>query len=247
MTTSVKRLITVVVVLGVVSIGCGSSKGRSSSSSTSADTAPATTSAPTTATPTTSTLPTTTSAPTTVQPATAVWPFASSGIRYHDPVAAAKGFAVTYLGFVNPAVGAFQQGDNRSGEVTVRTSNTGPVTTVLVRQLTPGDTWWVLGATTPNLQLTTPTTLAAITSPVTVSGRSTAFEAVVNIEVRQDGTLTPLAATTAMGGSNGQMGPFSKSVSFASPVAPRGAIIVKTISAKNGTTAEATVIRVLLS
>jgi hypothetical protein len=30
-------------------------------------------------------------------------------------------------------------------------------------------------------------------------------------------------------------------------VAPRGAIIVKTISAKNGTTAEATVIRVLLS
>ena len=82
---------------------------------------------------------------------------------------------------------------------------------------------------------------------VTVSGRSTAFEAVVNIEVRQDGTLTPLAATTAMGGSNGQMGPFSKAVAFAGPEAPRGAIVVKTISAKDGTTAEATVIRVLLS
>ncbi len=242
MTTSIKRFLTLVVVLGVVSVGCGSSKSRSSTSSTSTSTAPATTSAPTT-----STIPSTTSAPTTVQPATAVWPFASSSTRYHDPVAAAKGFAVTYLGFVNPAVGAFQQGDSRSGEVTVRTSNTGPVTTVLVRQLTPDDTWWVLGATTPNLQLTAPATLATITSPVTVSGQSTAFEAVVNIEVRQDGTLTPLVATTAMGGSNGQMGPFSKSVAFASPAAPRGAIIVKTISAKDGTTAEATVIRVLLS
>ncbi len=244
MTTSIKRALTLLVVLGVVSVGCGSSKSKSASSTstTATSTAPATTSAPTT-----STLPTSTSAPTTVQPPTAVWPFASSSTRYHDPVAAAKGFAVTYLGFVNPAVGAFQQGDSRSGEVAVRTSNTGPVTTVLVRKLTPDNTWWVLGAATPNLQLKSPAALASISSPVTVSGQSTAFEAVINIEVRQDGTLTPLAATTAMGGSNGQMGPFSKAVPFARPVAPGGAIVVKTISAKDGTTAEASVIRVLLS
>jgi len=182
-----------------------------------------------------------------VQPDTAVWPFAASSTRYSDPVKAATGFAVDYLGFVNPVVGAFMQGDSRSGEVAVKASGTGPTTTVIVRQLGPGQTWWVLGASSPNLDLQSPAVLASIVSPVTLSGRSTAFEATVNIEIRQDGTTTPLATDIVMGGANGQMGPFSKSVSFVKPTATRGAVILKTLSAKDGNIAEASVIRVQLS
>jgi len=68
----------------------------------------------------------------------------------------------------------------------------------------------VEGAFTEALQLESPEALAAITSPVTVSGQSTAFEAVVNVEIREDGTIDPLVETTVMGGSMGQLGPFSR-------------------------------------
>src|SRR5689334_12156148 len=77
-----------------------------------------------------------TSAPATlpVDTSTAVWPPAG-GARYTEPVAAAKGFATDLLGFVDPVVGVYQAGDSRSGEVEVRPVATGPVTTVVVRQL----------------------------------------------------------------------------------------------------------------
>jgi len=178
--------------------------------------------------------------------ATAVWPFVAGSTRYSDPVQAAKGFVVAYLGFVNPLVGAFIQGDGRSGEVAVRASSNGPVTTVMVRKLAPDETWFVLGASSPNLQLASPVWNASVTSPVTLSGRSTAFEATVNVEIRQDGSLTPLASDIVMGGSNGQMGPFSKAVSFARSSARSGAIVLKTMSPKDGKIAEASVLRVQL-
>jgi hypothetical protein len=184
---------------------------------------------------------------TSVQPDTAVWPFAASSPGYADPVSAARSFAVTYLGFVDPLVGAFQQGDNRSGEVAVQASSRGPVTTVLVRILTPHNTWWVLGASTPNLQLQTPKTLETISSPVTISGKSTAFEATVNVQIRQDGELTPLKEDIVMGGSNDVLGPFSSTVEYSTPAATAGAIVLKTVSAKDGNTSEASVIRVNFS
>jgi hypothetical protein len=173
-----------------------------------------------------------------------VWPFVTDSTRYRDPVQAAKGFAVKYLGFVDPLVGAFMQGDSRSGEVVVRPSSTGPETTVIVRKFAPDETWWVLGATTANLQLRSPKWNASIASPVRLSGQSTAFEATVNVQIRQDGTLTPLASNVVMGGSMGQMGLFTKAVSFSKPTAERGALILETLSAKDGNIAEATVLRI---
>ena len=170
---------------------------------------------------------------------TAVWPFVTDSIRYSDPVQAATGFAVTYLGFANPV-----EGDNRSGEVVIRPNSTGPKTTVMVRKLAPDETWWVLGASTPTLQLQSPEWNASIASPVTLSGQSTAFEAAVNVQIRQDGTLIPLANDVVMGGSMGRMGPFSKAVRFPAPTAERGAIILRTLSAKDGNIAEAAVLRI---
>jgi hypothetical protein len=220
-------------VVSLLAVGCGSK-----SSDTTADTS---------STSTTTTMATTSTPSTTSQTETAVWPFSSSTTRYADPVEAARTFAVSYLGFVDPVVGPFQQGDTRSGEVVITPDASGPSTTVLVRQLTPDDTWWVLGASTPNLQLQSPEARAVITSPVTLSGQSTAFEATVNFEIRQDGTMTPLAADYFMGGSMGEMGPFSKSETYATPTATHGAIVLMTSSAENGHLWEATVVPVTFS
>lgn len=73
-------------------------------------------------------------------------------------------------------VGAFQQGDSRSGEVEVRPVADGPVTTVLLRRLSGEDSWSVLGATTDSIRVTSPEALAVITSPVTVRGAAWTVE-----------------------------------------------------------------------
>ncbi len=192
---------------------------------------------------------TSTTAPTTgvattlpVDTATAVWPCTSSATRYSDPVSAARGFATDDVGFTNPVVGAFRPGDSRSGEVPVQAVATGSVTTVLVRQL--GDSWWVLGASTPNIQLSSPGALTAISSPVRLRGSSTAFEAIVNAQVSQDAGTEPLGTGTVMGGANGQMGPFDGTLAFSRPSTASGAVTLLTRSAKDGSVVEATVVRV---
>jgi hypothetical protein len=222
----------VVVAMGLVAVGCGDDSSDSGASSTTR--APSSTSSTSSAT----------TAGKTDQPDSAVWPFACDTTRFTDPVDAARSFATTYLGFTDPVVGTFLQGDSRSGEVEVRADAKGPVTTVLVRQLTPDDSWWVLGAATPNLVLESPATLAKVSSPVTLSGRSTAFEGTVNVQVNQDGTLTPLKEDFVTGGANGEMGPFSKTVDFPAPTATAGAIVLRTLSAENGHVWEASVVRV---
>jgi len=220
---------TVVVALA----GCGSDS--SSSSSTSTTTAPSTsTSAPSSST----------SAPSGAQPTDAIWPTASGSLRFDDPVAAAGSFVVDYLGFTTPIVGELASSDGRSGEVPVMTRGGGPVTTVQVSRLAPDDTWWVLGATTPNLQLTVPAPSAAVSSPVTLEGRSTAFEGTVAVQVREDDATEPLARDFVTGGANGEMGPFSKAVPFTTPSAEAGAIVLSTSSGEDGRMQEATVVRV---
>lgn len=181
------------------------------------------------------------------QPETAIWPFAADGTRFDDPTEAATSFAVDYLGFVDPVIEAFQGGDSRSGEVPIRPTADGPVTTVFVRQVGSDDSWWVIGAATEALQLESPEVLDAISSPVTLTGQSTAFEAVVNVEIREDGTLEPLAEDTLMGGSMGEFGPFSGAIEFPEPTAAGGAIVLMTLSPENGQVWEAGVLRVAFS
>jgi hypothetical protein len=235
-----KSTLAVLVMTSLVATGCGSASSQHAKT-------PTRSTGTTIATTTTRSVALSTTAPSIARPNTAIWPFAAGNTREADPVTAARSFAVTYLGFVDPVIGKFQQGDSRSGEVAVQAVSGGPVSTVLVRMLPPDDTWWVLGMSTPNLQLQSPSPLAAVTSPVTLTGQSTAFEATVNVQVRQDGTLTPLTEDIVMGGSNGQMGPFSKSINFPLPTAKAGAIVLKTISAKDGNVWEASVVRVAFS
>ncbi|MEO6627895.1 MAG: Gmad2 immunoglobulin-like domain-containing protein [Aquihabitans sp.] len=246
-----RRTSPLLIAVGILLVaGCGTSTGNATDTTASTTTtkAIATTSSTSSASSTSSTSSpstTVTTAPGSEQPDSAVWPFVSSSTRYTDPVEAATGFATSFLGFVNPIVGDFQQGDTRSGEVAVQTADAGATTTVLVRQLGADDSWWVLGAATPNLQIAKPEALATVTSPLTVSGQSTAFEATIEVEVRADGQTEPVVGGNTMGGSMGEMGPFSIGLSFLpAPTVSGGAIVVKTMSPKDGNIAEATVIRV---
>ena len=207
---------------------------------------------------TTTTASSTTSASTTTEPdttpstepgavgdtATAVWPWASTAQRFEDPVAAARSFAVDYVGFTDPVMGEFQQGDARSGEVEVRAVPDGPVTNVFVRQLGPDESWWVLGSATANVEVDEPAALATIVSPVTLSGRARAFEGTVNVEIRADGNEEPLATDFVTGRGDGTLGPFSKDVAFPSPGSGGGAVVFTTLSMENGQVREAGVLRV---
>ena len=178
------------------------------------------------------------------QPASAIWPFATTATRFAGPVPAARAFATTYLGMVHPIVGTFRRGDSRSGEVVVRATKVGVETTILVRQLDSTNSWWVIGASCPDIVVVSPSTSQAIGSSVMLRGRSTAYEAVVNVDIRQDGTLVSLKRDRVMGGSMGVMGPFHKRITFPRPSSPRGAIMLRTISAKDGHIIEASVLRI---
>lgn len=153
------------------------------------------------------------------------------------------GFAIDYLHMVNPVIGQFQQGDARSGEVPVQPSITGPVTTVLVRELGTDNSWWVLGAGTAAIALSEPVWNASITSPVTLTGTSMAYEGTVQTQVREDDNSKPLGQGYVTGGSTA-MGPFSGSLAFTKARATYGAVVLDTTSAETGTVMEASVIRV---
>jgi hypothetical protein len=208
---------------------------------TLAPTTTSTTTEPTTTAPATTT--TAAPAPAPTDTSTAVFPYASSALRYDDPVAAARGFAVEFVGFTDPLVGEFMQGDARSGEVEVRPMANGPVTTVFVRQLGPDDTWWVLGSATDNIATDAPGPGDAISSPVTVRGSAVAFEGVVNVEIRQDGARQPLGTGVVTGGGDVAR-PFSGEIEFSSPTTPYGAVVFLTRSEEDGRVWEAAVIRV---
>lgn len=201
------------------------------------------------ATTTTSTVEsTTTTAPAPADLTAAVWPWASSSTRYSDPVAAATGFATDFVGFVDPVVGEFRAGDGRSGEVDVRMKANLVPTTVLVRQLGSDGTWWVIGASTPNIQVEAPTAGQVVASPIAVRGTSTAFEGTVAVDIREDGNPNPISVNGYVtGGANGEFGPFDETVTFSAPTVPYGAVVFSTSSAETGQVFEATVIRVAFS
>lgn len=204
--------------------------------------APATTEPDTTEPDTTATTATPTT-PVPVDAATAVFPDAAGAARFDDPVAAARAFAVDFVGFTDPVVGEFLPGDSRSGEVEVRPQADGPVTTVLVRQLGPDDTWWVLGAATASITLDTPAAGTAVTTPVAVTGSAHTFEGNVGVEVRQDGARQPIGTGFVTGGGDA-MRPFTGQIDFSPPAADAGALVLVAHSGMDGGVWQAAVVRV---
>ena len=211
---------------------------------------PATTQAPETTEPVATTeAPTTTEPTTTVPPVpdqvrTAIWPWFETDLRYADPVEAATGFAVDYLGFVDPVVGEFMAGDSRSGEVEIRSSGTELTTVVFVRQLTDDDSWWILGAASGNITIDEPEALAEVTSPLTVSGTALAIEGTVDVQLRADGNGEPIFEGFVTGSGGPEPGPYGETFEFTSPGETGGALVMLSLSSEDGSTLEASAMRI---
>ncbi|HUS43413.1 MAG TPA: Gmad2 immunoglobulin-like domain-containing protein [Ilumatobacteraceae bacterium] len=205
---------------------------------------PETTQSPETSAATTTAPATTEAPPPSEDVSTAIWPWTDTDLRYADPVEAATGFATDYLGFVDPIAGEFMAGDDRSGEVEIRTFESGPSTVVFVRQLTADDSWWVLGAASENITIDEPDALAEVTSPLTVSGMAVAFEGTVDVQLRADGNGEPIfeGFVTASGGQ--EPGPYSETFDFTSPGQTSGALVMLSLSPEDGSTLEASALRI---
>jgi hypothetical protein len=227
----------VAVVVGVLAL-TGDDKGT-------VDTAATTTTTTTGSTSTSTSAPsTTTSGPSVVDPGPAVFPDPTTSRRFDEPVAAARAFATDMLGFSDPIVSDFMQGDTRSGEVEIRSFAQGNPTTVLVRQL-QDDTWFVIGASVDSIRLDTPEQGATIASPQVLKGAASAYEGTVNVRLFVDGASAPIAETIVMGRGDGVLGDFTGELSFDLPAGARhGVLVLSEASAKDGSTIAATVIRV---
>jgi len=156
---------------------------------------------------------TTTSGFAVVDPAPAIFPDPATSQRFEDPGALVSTFAREYVGMTDPVIGALMQGDSRSGEVEVRGFPEGAPTTVLVRQL-EDDTWFVIGAVTDSIRPATPVQGATVTSPIALTGQAYAFEGTVQVELRADGSVEPIAETFVTGRGDGVLGDYGGELAY---------------------------------
>ncbi len=229
----------------------GTSTTSTTESTTTTTSEPSTTS--TTNGPTTSsTEPTSTTTRPVIQGYVGIYPFSNNvqadagSDAWEDPVFTAEKFLTEYVGFTRLIMGEFRQGDSRSGEVTATTRENGFTTTVFVRKIGSGENWTVIGAATPNIQLTSPAPLQTISSPVRIEGQSIAFEGTVLIDVRQDGQYDEDGELgfNFLTGHGTEMGPLSGQVTFERPTVDSGAIVAFTESAEDGHIQEVTAVKV---
>jgi len=186
-----------------------------------------------------------------------IWPFASQaevdnydGDAYSDAAVTALAFARDYLGMPGPfAVDNVATGGRAT--VSIRAEPASPmVTRVELRRFGGADgPYSVIGTTTDNIVVHTPSAGDRVGLAIGVVGRSTAFEATVQVEVRQDGQTfgERLGSGFVMGGSMGEFGSFAGQVTSTEPSAPAGAVVFFTDSARDGSVQEATVVRIAFS
>ncbi|MFZ6003910.1 MAG: Gmad2 immunoglobulin-like domain-containing protein [Actinomycetota bacterium] len=180
----------------------------------------------------------------TVDPTLPVFPDPSTSRRFDDPQAVTLAFAKEMVGFRDPVIGEFAQGDSRSGEVEVRAFAQGAPTSVLVRQL-DDDTWFVIGAIVESIRLDNPPGGGTISSPQTLEGAASAFEGHVVVRLFVDGVAEPIAETFVTGRGDGELGDFVGELVFDLPDgAEHGVLVLFEPSAEDGSTNAATVIRV---
>ena len=187
-----------------------------------------------------------------------IWPFVTEtelaayledpGIgMFRDPEATALEFAREYLGMPDPvAPRGYVAAEGESGWVDVLPRAESPMTTTVWVHRYGGDggAYTVYFAETANIELDREASGETVAAPtVAVSGTSTAFEAHVDVEVR-DSTGRVLGTSYVMGGANGELAAFSGEVTIEEPTTPHGAIVLSTSSAEDGSLQEATVVPV---
>lgn len=190
-----------------------------------------------------------------------IWPFASQeavdayvadpGVgMFFDGEATALEFAREYLGMPEPvARGAFVEGPGATGSVEIAARSRLPMTTAVQMRRFGGDDgpWSVIGSSSTNIKVDRPAPLQRVGNPIMITGRSTAFEATVSVEVRQDGQPhgQHLGRSVVMGGASGELEPFAGAITIDPPTSQAGAVILFIESAEDGALQEAAVVRVM--
>ncbi|MDQ3978429.1 MAG: GerMN domain-containing protein [Actinomycetota bacterium] len=197
-----------------------------------------------------------------------IWPFTTAADMeayarggeklFTDPASTAQEFAKRYLGFGTVVSFAYTISAGQAdipvgfgtGEGGVSLPDPRPTTIVRVRQLVGegfGSPWTVVGARSDQIVVDEPGgAIPRIASPLRVTGRASAFEGTVQVEVREDGMAfgQSLGKGFVTGRGDGVLGPFSGEIRFRRPTKPAGAVVFFEQSAVDGSTLRATVVRV---
>lgn len=202
-----------------------------------------TTSSTSTSTTTTTSPPTTTEPPfaPVVDPFAVAYPGPLTSQRFDAPEPAGRGYATDVLGFTDLVAGDFQQGDSRSGELTVSDRDGGPETTIILRQM-EDDTWFVLGSQTSDIVVETPEAGDLLASPsFDTTGMALAFEGTVDVFVRLQSDPAPIGEGFVTGSGVPPAGPFTGTIDFDAPGAELpGIVVYRTLSAEDGHVVQAT-------
>ena len=172
---------------------------------------------------------------------TPIWPFASSTTTFASPQEAAKSFAVDYLGMTHARVGATNE-ENGTQNVEIFPNDRGSARSVVRVVEQPSRGWVVFEARADEIQVDQPARDASLTSPLTLAGRSTAFEATVGVQLRPLGSTKPVFEGNFNGGANGEMGPFSTSITPPSTDQPLVLVLFEGDASGEQTFTKATVI-----
>lgn len=208
--------------------------------STAAEGTTATTAAPASSTATSAASTTsTTSASSTVTAAPVsqpvVWPDPGQTTGFDTPENAARSFAVDLAGFAEPVIGEFRAGDSRSGEIDVQPGATGPITTILVRQVGSDDSWWVIGATSEDIVISQPSTGQTLTASMRLTGEARAFEGTVDVALFVHGQADPVVSGFVTGRGDGVLGPFDESFDLPAGIAGPGMLLLTSAGGEDGT------------
>lgn len=165
--------------------------------------------------------------------------------------AAAVSFMQQLLGMAEPVAHAFEQTGGDAARVAVRPraagelgDPAGELTTVLLKRL--ADEWAVTGTRTGNIVVDQPAALEVVSSPLRLTGKASAFEGTVQVEVTEtrDDKDVVLGTGYVTGRGDGRLGPFEGTIDFSEPTSDRGWVALYTSSAATGQVLEATTVRV---
>jgi hypothetical protein len=170
----------------------------------------------------------------------AIWPAAD--VVFATPEEAAADFvSAVLISDGDPALGEFQQGDTRSGEIAVlwagETGDLDPPLEkglLLLRQIGPTDGWYVIAATSDGATIDAPSALEEVPAgTVTVSGEGRGFEGTLVVSAFRPGDDTaPLDLQIGRGGNAADLDPYSVELDLSG--AASGEVIVILVHGDTG-------------
>ncbi len=163
-----------------------------------------------------------------------VWPAPGSGTVYETPEAAAQGFAEDFIGFDDPVLGDFRAGDSRSGEIELQPQASGPVSTILLRQVGSDGSWSVIAVENENIMIDTPDSGQLLANPMALAGEARAFEGHVDVRLYASGQRDPVAEGFVTGRGDGVLGAFDETIELPKDLRGTGILVLTTANGDDG-------------